>query len=178
MATPLKRPENKTGHSKGKAERPKLGIVPARPVNAPVPKPPAGLLARSRRVWRSYWQSQVANAADELADTHRLIRWIQYVDEYERVYDVFRKTRLVKGSMGQPVLNPLGAYLVTVEGNINRAENEMGLTPLARLRLGITYGQAMLTASALNQALDRTVPEELPAADAEQDVMEGQWEAV
>lgn len=154
-----------------------LGIVPARSEPLAVPKPPTGLQAKARRVWRAYWKSQVSNAADRDADWHRIERWIQLVDEHYRVYEVFRKARLAKGSTGQPVLNPLAAYLQQLEMNISRAETELGLTPMARLRLGVTYGQAMLTAEALNKALDERPSSvevsEVPAAD-----WTAEWEAI
>lgn len=170
-------PPKPKSQRQNRIKRPELGLVPAKEPSAIVPKPPAGLTTQSRKIWRAYWESQVSNAADQQADMHRLQRWIQYVDEYEKVSKVFRSTRLVKGSMGQPVLNPLSGYLANVEANISRAENEMGLTPLARLRLGITYGQAMLTAEALNRALD-TATEAEPSAEKEPEAWEGQWEAV
>lgn len=174
MPGPAPKPKDQR---QNRIKRPEIGLVPAKEPSAIVPKPPAGLLATTRKIWRAYWESQVSNTADQNADMHRLRRWIEAVDEYEKVAKVFRKTRLVKGSMGQPVLNPLAAYLSTVEANISRAENEMGLTPLARLRLGITYGQAMLTAEALNRALDTATAEE-PAAEKEPEAWEGEWEAV
>src|SRR3954465_9462464 len=95
-------PPKPKSQRQNRIKRPELGLVPAKEPTAIVPKPPAGLLATSRKVWRAYWESQVSNAADQSADMHRLIRWIQYVDEYDRCASVLRKTRLVKGSMGQP----------------------------------------------------------------------------
>ena len=37
--------------------------------------------------------------------------------------------------MGQPVLNPLVAYLIHLDGLISKAEGEFGMTPMARQRL-------------------------------------------
>lgn len=117
------------------------------------PKPPAGLLASSIRRWEALWDSPVSKAIDVSADSHRLERWIQAVDEYDRTNKVFRRARLVKGSTGQPRLNPLSSYLAQLSAEIHRAETELGLTPMARLRLGVAYGQAQLTAAELNAAL-------------------------
>jgi phage terminase small subunit len=39
--------------------------------------------------------------------------------------------------MGQPVLNPLVAYLIHLEGMITRTEKEFGMTPMARARLNL-----------------------------------------
>jgi len=178
MPTPRKPLALKAGHSKGRKEAPRLGIVPKRDETKPAPKAPGGLGAPARSVWRAYWRSQVSAAADRDADMHRIDRWIKAVDEYDKVLEVFRKTRLVKGSTGQPVLNPLSAYLSALEGQISRAEHELGLTPMARLRLGITYGEAQLTALELNRQLDQlgqgepAEVAELPAGEA----WEAEWE--
>lgn len=101
------------------------------------PKPPAGLLKPARDRWRAFWASQAALAVDPNSDMPRLIRWIQASDEYDRAAKVIREARLVKGSMGQPVLNPLVAYLMHLEGMITRTEKEFGMTPAARARLNL-----------------------------------------
>jgi P27 family predicted phage terminase small subunit len=107
------------------------------------------------------------------ADRYRLERWITTVDEYERISAAFKQTRIVKGSTGQPVLNPLSQYLQQLLAEINKAEAELGLTPLARMRLGIAYGEAKLTALELSRAVD-----ELEAVAIEPGIIEGDWEAV
>src|SRR5215813_13532327 len=99
------------------------------------PKPPAGLLKASRDRWNRFWESQAARAIDLDSDLPRLTRWIQDADEYDRTAKVVRDARLVKGSMGQPVLNPLVSYLIHLEGLMSKAEAEFGMTPKARQRL-------------------------------------------
>ena len=99
------------------------------------PRPPTGLLKPSRDRWRHFWESPAAKAVSVESDLPRLIRWIQATDEYDRAATVVRSSRLVKGSMGQPVLNPLVAYLIHLDGLISKAEGEFGMTPMARQRL-------------------------------------------
>jgi P27 family predicted phage terminase small subunit len=99
------------------------------------PKPPTGLLPASRARWRAFWDSPSAALVNLESDLPRLTRWIQAADEYERSARVVRETRLVRGSTGQPTLNPLVGYLVHLEGIMTRAETEFGMTPAARLRL-------------------------------------------
>ena len=99
------------------------------------PRPPAGLLKPSRDRWRQFWESPAAQAVNVESDLPRLTRWIQAADEYDRSAKVVRQARLVKGSMGQPSLNPLVAYLIHLDGIITRAEADFGMTPLARQRL-------------------------------------------
>lgn len=99
------------------------------------PDPPAGLLKAARDRWEAWWTSPAAGDVDLSSDLPRLIRWIEQTDEYDRVAAVVRKTRLVKGSQGQPVANPLIGYLGQLEGQITRAETDFGMSPLARHRL-------------------------------------------
>ena len=102
-----------------------------------LPKPPPGLLKPARDRWRQFWESKSALSVDLASDMPRLIRWIQASDEYDRTARTIRSARLVKGSMGQPVLNPLVAYLVHLESMITRTEKEFGMTPMARARLNL-----------------------------------------
>lgn len=133
-----------------------LVIVPPAPV-IPVahPAPPEGLLPASVNRWDEFWQSDVARAVDRNAHMGALRDWIEAVDERERVLPILRENRLVEGSQGQPVLNPLASYLGQREAVIARAEAQFGMTPGAMARLGLTVGQAKLTAATLNAMLDR-----------------------
>ena len=99
------------------------------------PKPPTGLLKPARDRWRRFWESDAANAVTLESDLPRLIRWIQATDEYDRAAKVVKTSRLVRGSMGQPVLNPLVHYLAQLESMLTRTEKEFGMTPAARARL-------------------------------------------
>ena len=92
----------------------------------PVPRAPAGLLASSRKRWRAYWTSTLAQAVDRRVDLPRIERWIETVDEYEKVNAIFKQTRLVKGSTGQPALNPLASYLATLLAELRAAETGWG----------------------------------------------------
>jgi P27 family predicted phage terminase small subunit len=113
-------------------------------------------LASSRRRWDAFWSSASARAVDPDSDAGRLIRWIQQVDEYERVRRVItagpRGTRLVEGSQRQPVLNPLIPYLAELERQIAKAEDHFGMTPMSRLRLGITAAAGQVAAQRAREA--------------------------
>jgi P27 family predicted phage terminase small subunit len=121
---------------------------------APVPAPPKGLLKSTVAVWDAFSVSQVSRAVDVDSDLGRLYRWIRAVDEYERALTAFQKNRLTTGSTGQLVVNPLAGYLRQLETVMMAAEGEFGMTPLSRLKLGLTAGQAQLTAHQLNRLLD------------------------
>ena len=119
-----------------------------------VPDPPPGLLKAARDRWHGFWASEVARAIDPQSDLPALVRWVQATDEYDRVAKVVKRSRLVKGSMGQPVANPLLGYLAQLEGQISKAEAAFGMTPIARLRLGIALGEAARSLESLNEELE------------------------
>lgn len=119
---------------------------------APMPKPPPGLLIASVRRWERFWTSQVAEVIDLDSDLPTLRRWIEASDEFERTARIIKNTgRLVQGSMGQPVLNPLYGLLRDLHAQIARAESEFGMTPMARLRLGLQLGELQLQAQRLQR---------------------------
>jgi phage terminase small subunit len=123
---------------------------------AVVPGAPAGLGREAVETWHAFFLSDAARAVRVESDLPRLVRWIVAVDEWHRVSKTFRRKRLVAGSMGQPVLNPLAAYLRQLESTIAAAETEYGMTPLSRMKLGLTAAQGQLTAAQLNSMLRDT----------------------
>ena len=151
--------------------RGRTGItLPNSPERLPVPRAPAGLLAVSRKRWRAYWESNLAQAVDRQVDLPRIERWIEISDEYEKVSALLKQVPLVKGSTGQPAMNPLLNYLSVLLAELRAAETELGMTPLARQRLGIEYGRARLTA----QELNRLVQER--RGQRERDPLLDEWE--
>ena len=148
---PLKRPESK-GHSHGQRQA-ALTVLPTEELS--IPEPPPRLLASSRSRWEAFWQSPMARHVDRQADMGRLIRWIRAWDEWTRAVNAYRRQRIVEGSKGQPVLSPLAARIDALEQTLARAETEFGMTPMSRLRLGLTAAQGAVTAAQLNRMLDR-----------------------
>jgi P27 family predicted phage terminase small subunit len=138
-------------HHHGHRDRRVVELVNRRPETV-VPKPPAGLLAATRRAWERYWQSDVATVATG-ADHDLVERLFVLRDEHARVLRALRSTgeRMVSGSRQQPRLSPLFDLLFKLEASIHVLENELGLSPLARARLGIAVGAAKLTAAELNR---------------------------
>lgn len=116
-----------------------------------IPAPPAGLEKASVALWNAYWESPPAAVALDVDKLGVAGRWIEAVDERRKALRGLRKARLVKGSTGQPTLNPLAAWIKSREDVIAKCEAELGLTPYARQRLGIAVGQAALTAAELNR---------------------------
>ena len=112
------------------------------------------LHAGARQLWNAFWASDAAQAVAWEADRHRLVRWIRCVNELLLVEGEFLAQRIVKGSMGQPRLNPLWAYIRDLLAEVERAEEVFGMNPRSRFRLGIEYGTARMTLERLTRTLD------------------------
>jgi P27 family predicted phage terminase small subunit len=117
-----------------------------------VPKPPSGLLAASRDQWQIYWASRLARP-ELLKEVDQVVveRWIFAYDEWKRAINAVRKNRLVKGSTGQPVANPLMGWAQSREKEMNSCQAELGIGPKSRSSLGLAVGQELLTAAELNK---------------------------
>lgn len=107
----------------------------------PAPQPPDGLSVQRQDDWYRYFDSQLAGLVQD-TDMSAVRRLWNYYQQHDELTEIFAKSRLVAGSTGQPRMNPAADALLKLETAILRLENELGLTPSARLRLGITFADA------------------------------------
>lgn len=170
-----KKPESeRLGHRRSTA----LTLMPASE-KVRVPPLPHEYMTGVRRAWRSFWRSPIAQAVDREADMTALLHWAWCLNEMETVLPVLAKARLISTPGGQPTLNPLASYVKQLREAVQHAEIEFGMSPLSRSRLGLTIGQAKLTAQELNRRLDKQGQE--PARDlvpAEVTSWEAEWQEV
>jgi len=126
------------------------------PASVVVPDPPEGLSASNLESWDEFWHSELSQLVKrtDLASVRRL--W-DYYQQHEDLTGIFAKGRMVAGSQGQPRLNPALDGIMKLEGAILRLENELGLTPSARLRLGITFADATNSLDALARKFEPDV---------------------
>ncbi|MEU7400721.1 P27 family phage terminase small subunit [Streptomyces sp. NPDC044948] len=124
------------------------------PENAGVverPAPPAGLLKTVRDRWVAYWESPVAQLADPVSDLPALERLYRLYDDLERSHATVRKQgHMVRGYRDQTVMNPLLKHMQLVQAEVRQLEDRFGLSPRARLSLGVTLGEAAKSLSDLN----------------------------
>lgn len=171
---PVRDPDS-TGH---RAKDDVGTVVSLRPESQVVklPDPPEELLPAVEVIWHEFFKSQVARAVDPQADAGVLRRWILAVDQYERNAAALRSGEIevmTVGSQGQMVLHPLAKYQSQLDAQIARLEKELGLTPMARARLGLKFTEQALTAAQLNEML-RPPPR---SADHDDDIEEAEgWE--
>lgn len=155
-------------------ERRDVGVIALQGDAPPVPNAPPGILASLRRAWSDFWASSLAQVVVPASDMQALTRLWRLYDERERAYRAGRAERLVEGSQGQPRLNPLLRYVADLDAEIRQLEDRFGLTPLARLRLGVVLGEAHRSLDDLNALLEadddetdlRLTYAEPPTADA------------
>jgi P27 family predicted phage terminase small subunit len=151
---PLPKPaERRVGHHPARAP---LELVPARET---VPEPPQGLSEQVLELWETYWRSDVARVASEV-DLPVVRRYVVLLDQYEKAIEVVNKAIVVKGSTGQIRTNPLADYALKLAGQLLRLEEELGLTPLARQRLGIAVAERFRSLDELNRSLTQTAADE------------------
>ena len=107
---------------------------------SPVVEPMEGWLPATKEAWATYWSSDLA-AITLGVDRPSIRRLFDMYDQYARAMDVVRAALVVRGSTGQLRTNPLADHALRLDGVILRLENELGLTPAARGRLGISVSR-------------------------------------
>lgn len=127
--------------------------------NVDSPAPPAGLLKKTRAAWVDFWASDVAQAIEAASDMPMLERLFRLRDDRERAHRAYRADPLIQGSQGQSVLNPMAQVVKTCDAEIRALEDRLGLSPQARLRLGIVLDN-------VRQRVKRHVTDGLKPADA------------
>jgi hypothetical protein len=117
------------------------------------PPAPSGLLKATREDWVEFWRSPLGSLVVP-ADFPALRRLFTLCDERARALKGYRQERLVPGSTGQTVLNPLFGAMKAADAEIRALEDRFGLSPIARLRLGVALGEAAKSLDELNRSLD------------------------
>lgn len=115
------------------------------------PEPVKGWLAVTKHEWDVLWklpQAGVVQTSDEPA----LRRLFALKDDRERAMRAYRKSPVVKGSTGQPIINPLAKMAAQWDGEILQLEDRFGLNPLARIKVGLGLGEVSKTLEELSRA--------------------------
>jgi P27 family predicted phage terminase small subunit len=119
------------------------------------PVPVADLVWREATVerWVQFWGSALASQV-EPSDEGAFRRLFWLYDELDRLREAIEETgRVVAGSQGQPRPNPLYKQVESFQAEARQMEDRFGLSPLSRLRLGITFADAQASLDGLNSRL-------------------------
>jgi P27 family predicted phage terminase small subunit len=173
MSGPPPKPDDRRQrrNERTSTKRAGAGLV-ALPGGQPVPPAaPSGLLKATREDWVEFWQSPLGSLVVS-ADFPAVRRLFTLYDERSRAYQGYRRERLVLGGNKQQALNPLLAAMGMLDKEIRALEDRFGLTPMARLRLGVALGEAAKSLDELNRSLDADDDTDEPAADPRVRVVE------
>lgn len=129
-------------------------VVPDAPLVPP--PPPAGLRSLGKEVWAAYWSDPVSCAASPV-DGYDIARYCRLVDlrnKYERRMEREGGTQatIIGGE------RPHGLFGVVKEltREIEKLREQLGILPLARMRLGLVKTQRDLGVADLRRRLDRS----------------------
>ena len=119
-----------------------------------LPKLRGRYLKNTKLWWEDFWNSDLATAIDTKSDQQSVYRLATLIDERERIFKQAKKDRLVVGSQGQAVLNPLYSAMLKIDAEIRQLEDRLGMNPKSRISLGIQLGQMKKTLADLNADLE------------------------
>lgn len=122
-----------------------VGVVRVLPSAVPmVPAPAPTWAPEVSEAWNDFWSSPLAGsqvmrptdapALRRLFDLRNRLLWALAAMDDEPI---------VVGSTGQPTMSPWAAEIHRLEAAVSRLEDKFGLTPMARLKLGVTYEEGV-----------------------------------
>ena len=152
MPGPIRKHPNRRQRSNGRLES---GSVVGRIESTPPPDDSWRPEIQSH--WETFWKSSVAHLVDRGAHLPALRRLFSLRDRRIMLSELCDAEPLVTGSQGQTVLNPAFRAMMQVCAEVRMLEDRFGMSPRARLQLGITLGEARPTLEDLNRSLGEEV---------------------
>ncbi len=134
MANKAQKPLDQLTNTRGNRRGGQLTVLSSRR-NVPPPTCPRDMLLSTQTRWEQVWNSRLATRWDEESDLPQIDHLFWSIDERDRDRRAFRRKRIVQGSGGQAVMNPLS--LCGGRGETNRVV--AGLSP----RLGPARARKM-----------------------------------
>lgn len=149
---------------------PELGVIEGGGSSV-APEADPGWLDETVADWETLWSSELAGWVREtdVPGVRRLFGWRDRQERASRRADALRveadREPMVEGSQGQPVVNPAykladraDADALAMEGRIVALEDRLGLSPRARLNLGVSE-QRGLNLAAMNAQIAQKLAE-------------------
>jgi P27 family predicted phage terminase small subunit len=113
------------------------------------PPMPRGLCKAAQDAWTAYWSDHVSGATTG-SDLALITRWIKNLDRYHRLVAQADRKPVVRGSKGQDIGNPLYQLVFKLEAAIEKAEQQLGVGPLNRHKLGLMVTESFKSLADLN----------------------------
>ena len=130
-----------------------LVLVPSSSVQIP----PADIRWRAEVVesWNDLWASPMAGSKVlQPSDAFALRRLFTYRHRLLEALDAVDQEPIVSGSMGQPTLSPWAQEVHRLEAALSKLEDKFGLSPMARMRLGVSFEEGVNLQARNRQLLD------------------------
>jgi P27 family predicted phage terminase small subunit len=117
------------------------------------PEPPEAISAELAAEWRALWAADLATEYVE-SDVPALRRMFILRDRVEKFDDeALEDGAVVRGSTGQKTIHPLLKEADALRSQILALEDRFGLSPMARLKLNISLGDAHASLDAMNKRI-------------------------
>lgn len=128
-----------------------------------VPEIPAGLCTGAEAAWSTYWDDALSGAVRD-PDATIVVRWVKNLDRYHRLMSEADREPMVVGSTGQPKTNPIYDLALKIEASIKADEQQLGMGPLNRLRLGVALSESAKSLGELNAEAEGDAEDDDPRA--------------
>lgn len=135
------------GERQRRNKRRSVELVPGR---ARAPAVRRQWLKATKEAWAAFWSSPLSDAVDRRTDQQGIYRLFTLLDLRDRAYRSYERQPFVKGS-ARTVVNPQASLMLRMDQEIRLLGAEFGLTPAARLRLGIRVTEAQKAVEDLNR---------------------------
>lgn len=93
-------------------------------------------------MWEGIWLTTTAEVWNSDRDLYlpALYRWIRLQDQLGLAHRAVQRLPMVAGSKGQMRRNPVFDSIPKLEDMIRRLDDQLGMTPLSRVRMGLPVG--------------------------------------
>lgn len=118
-----------------------------------VPEPPKALRGPGKAVWCAYWSDPVSCASSRV-DGYDIARYCTLIDRRDKFERQVLRCPLVESIGGQTV-NPIFRIIRETTREIERLRDQLGILPLARMRLGLVQTQRDLGRVDLLRRMER-----------------------
>ena len=128
-----------------------------------IPFPPTGLLPETVASWDAYWLSSLAQQVTMTTDLPALRRLFRMYDDLDRSWAIYLANPEVEGSTGQTRISHFAKHIAELEPLVRNLEDRFGLSPKARLELGVVLGDAARSLEDLYReaTTDSSIPDDL-----------------
>lgn len=161
MAGKPHKPTNQLQNQRGgRAERRTLRVVEPSE-RRKLPRVPRDLGERGAVIWRAYWADPVSLAATGV-DIYDIHRYCQLIDQRAELETKIAAKPIVENGYGEGP-NPLTRIVKEMTREIEKTREQLGILPLARMRLGLVTVQQESGLHDLRQKMERAKPTDEPA---------------